>query len=123
MNLLTWMIDNWFVVIGLLCVVLAVIGGIWHFYNEPSQVQIQKVKEWLLLAVTQAEKELGGGTGQLKLRYVYDLFLTKFPWLAKIISFAQFSLYVDEALEKMKEMLKSNVAVQNLVKGDEIDGN
>lgn len=123
MNLLTWMIDNWFLVIALICVICAGVGVVWHFYNEPSSVQIQKVKEWLLLAVTQAEKELGGGTGQLKLRYVYDLFLTKFPWLAKIISFTQFSLYVDEALEKMKEMLKSNVAVQNLVKGDEIDGN
>lgn len=123
MNLLTWIIDNRFLVIALICVICAGVGVVWYFYNEPSSVQIQKVKEWLLLAVTQAEKELGGGTGQLKLRYVYDLFLTKFPWLAKIISFAQFSLYVDEALEKMKEMLKSNVAVQNLVKGDEINGN
>ncbi len=119
LNLLTWMTENWMVIVALICVICVVVGGLWHFYNEPSSVQVQKVKEWLLLAVTQAEKELGGGTGQLKLRYVYDLFLTKFPWLAKVISFGQFSLYVDEALEKMKEMLKSNVAVQNLVEGDE----
>ena len=62
-----------------------------------------------------AEKELGGGTGKLKLRYVYDLFLTKFNWLAKVISFEQFSDLVDEALEEMKRLLESNNAVKEIV--------
>ncbi|MFR6482019.1 MAG: hypothetical protein ACLUPD_10785 [Anaerotignum faecicola] len=51
----------------------------WKCFAE----QREKVKEWLLLAVTEAEKELGSGTGQLKLRYVYDLFLRRFPAVAK----------------------------------------
>ena len=62
-----------------------------------------------------AEKELGGGTGKLKLRYVYDLFLTKFNWLAKVITFEQFSDLVDEALEEMKRLLESNNAVKEIV--------
>jgi hypothetical protein len=81
----------------------------------PTAAQIAKVKEWLLYAVTMAEKELGGGTGKLKLRYVYDLFLTKFSWLAKVITFEQFSALVDEALEEMKRLLESNNAVKEIV--------
>ena len=66
-----------------------------------------------------AEKELGGGTGKLKLRYVYDLFLTKFSWLAKIISFEQFSELVDEALEEMKLLLNTNEQIAAIVENTE----
>ena len=66
----------------------------------------------------QSEKELGGGTGQIKLRYVYDMFVTRFAWLARVISFEAFSMMVDEALERMKKMLESNKAMQMLVSGE-----
>lgn len=79
---------------------------------------LNKVREWLLYAVTKAEKELGGGTGQIKLRYVYDMFVTRFAWLARVISFEAFSMMVDEALERMKKMLESNKAMQTLVSGE-----
>lgn len=46
------------------------------------------------------------------------MFVARFTWLAKVISFEAFSLMVDEALEKMKTMLASNKAVQNLVTGE-----
>ena len=65
-----------------------------------------------------AEKELGGGTGQIKLRYVYDMFVARFAWLARVISFEAFSMMVDEALERMKKMLESNKAMQTLVSGE-----
>ena len=64
------------------------------------------------------EKELGGGTGQIKLRYVYDMFVARFAWLARVISFEAFSMMVDEALERMKKMLESNKAMQTLVSGE-----
>ena len=73
------------------------------------------MREWLLYAVTKAEKELGGGTGQIKLRYVYDMFVARFAWLARVISFEAFSMMVDEALERMKKMLESNKAMQDFV--------
>ena len=79
----------------------------------PSDKQLNKVREWLLYAVTKAEKELGAGTGKLKLRYVYDMFVARFEWLAKVITFDMFSMMVDEALEQMRTMLDSNEAVQN----------
>ena len=70
-------------------------------------------------AVTQAEKELGGGTGQIKLRYVYDMFVVKFPSLVKFISFETFSFMVDEALIKMRHLLQTNEKVEKYVEGNE----
>lgn len=112
-------IDNWALIVALVCIVVTVAVAITGFFNQPTKQQLAKVKEWLLYAVTMAEKELGGGTGKLKLRYVYDLFLSKFSWLARLITFEQFSVLVDEALEEMKRLLASNTSVQQLVSKEE----
>lgn len=112
-------IDNWALIVALVCIVVTVAAAITGFFNQPTKQQLAKVKEWLLYAVTMAEKELGSGTGKLKLRYVYDLFLTKFSWLARLITFEQFSVLVDEALEEMKRLLESNTSVQQLVSKEE----
>ena len=87
-----------------------------RFLKMPTAAQREKVKEWLLWAVTQAEAELGSGTGKLKLRKTY-LFIQRFPALAMAVSFDTFSLWVDEALEEMRKMLKENKAVKEIVKG------
>lgn len=109
------LIENWYVIVALIVLLVVLSGAIFMFFKQPSQVQLRKVKAWLLLAVTQAEKELGSGTGKLKLRYVYDLFITKFKWTAYLISFEMFTELVDDALDEMREMLKSNPAAFNLV--------
>ena len=62
-----------------------------------------------------AEKELGAGTGQIKLRYVYDLFIDKFKFSSMFITFSQFSLLVDSALIIMKVILTDNKNVQEYV--------
>ena len=49
---------------------------------------------------------------------VYDMFVARFTWLARVISFEAFSMMVDEALERMKKMLESNKAMQTLVSGE-----
>lgn len=119
MTKLTFLMENWYLFIAMMAVA-AVIGTlIGKFLTLPSAEQRDKVKEWLVWAVTQAETELGSGTGQLKLRNVYDLFVQRFPAIAKAISFDTFSLWVDEALEDMRDMLKQNKAVQELVNGVE----
>lgn len=110
-----WIIDNWVLIIVAVAVVAAAIFAVYSFFKMPTSKQIQKVKEWLLFAVSKAEKELGGGTGKLKLRYVYDMFVNRFPWLVKLIPFELFSQLVDEALDQMREMLKNNVAVYNFI--------
>lgn len=106
----------------LIAAALAVIGLsiyiLWDFSRKPREEQIEQVREWLLWAVTRAEKELGGGTGQIKLRYVYDMFVRRFPVLVRVISFSWFSELVDEALEEMRKMLEENKAIKAIVEGD-----
>ena len=91
--------------------------NIYVFIKRPTDEQINSVKEWLIYAVTEAERELGSGTGQLKLRYVYNMFVERFPALSAAISFTMLSGLVDEALDHMKWMLETNKAVQNYVSG------
>ena len=74
----------------------------------------QKVKNWLVFVVSVAERELGSGTGQLKLRRVYNQFVLQFPKLSMIISFARFSELVDDALDIMKKMLE-NEKIANII--------
>lgn len=112
-----FIVDNWVVIVVALAILAVAIVAIVRFVGLPTASQLAKVKEWLLWAVTEAEKELGGGTGQLKLRQVYDLFVTRFPWLAKLISFELFSDMVDEALEEMRHLLDTNTAVAAFVSG------
>lgn len=69
--------------------------------------QRQKIIEWLKYAVVEAEKYLGGGTGQLKLRLVYDWFCQQFPVAAACFPFSVFSAWVDVALDAMKRMLNN----------------
>lgn len=107
-------IENWYLIAG--ACALAVIAGlaVYRFMKTPAKEQQKKVKEWLLYAVTMAESEFGSETGALKLRCVYDRFVSKFPWLAKIISFSHFSSLVDEALDEMRKMLQTNEAAAKL---------
>ena len=67
------------------------------------------------MAVTEAEAELGSGTGQLKLRAVYEMAVKTFPWVEKFIAFETFSTWVDEALEWMNTQLETNENVKAYV--------
>lgn len=107
--------ENIAVIIGICCVIGVIGFGIYQFIKLEKDKQLEIVKEWLLLAVVEAEKKLGGGTGQIKLRYVYDMFIEKFKFLALMITFEQFSIMVDMALDKMRLMLSSNEKLKDYV--------
>lgn len=110
-------IKNWYIILAVLAILLVAAVYVYRYFKLPSEEQLKKVREWLLWAVTGAEKELGAKTGKLKLRQVYDLFVVRFPWLAPIVSFERFSELVDDALEEMRKMLAGNEAVKALVEG------
>lgn len=97
-------------------VIGAVIGVIVIAYLAVNQRN--KVIEWLKYAVTEAEKMLGGGTGQLKLRLVYDWFVKQFPAVAAVVPFRVFSAWVDVALDTMKKWLDDNKNFANYIGGD-----
>ena len=113
-----FIVKNWYYLIILLAIVVVGVYLAVSFFKMPTNAQIAKVKEWLLYAVAKAEKELGGGTGKLKLRYVYDMFIAKFPYLVQVISFESFSDLVDEVLDKFKDILSANKAVQMYIESE-----
>lgn len=110
-----WLISNWAIIIAIVALCICIITACYRFVNWPTAEQLKKVREWLVYACLQAEKELGSGTGQMKLRMVYDMFLTKFSWLSKLITFEHFSTLVDEALVEVRHLLESNTNVATIV--------
>lgn len=101
-----WIVENW--------QVLALYGGtILLFIIAVLRVP----KKWLLWACTEAETALGNGTGQLKLLFVYDLYLGKFPVVAKLIPFALFSKFVDWVLPAMRKMLENEQIKEKVESG------
>ena len=112
-----WILSNWYLLVAIIAVLWMGAYALYRFYDLPSSEQLAKVREWLVYACSLAEKDLGSGTGQLKLRYVYDLFLNKFPWLAKLLSFEAFSKMVDSALEDMKHAIETNNNVKAFIEG------
>ena len=77
--------------------------------------QKNKVKEWLLYAVCEAEKIFGGKTGKLKLRQVYDWYCKQFPVISAVLPFSVFSAWVDTALGTMRKWLETNVFLLNYI--------
>lgn len=113
--MLDFLMTNWQWIAGVIIIITAAIITLIKFDKKTRDEQIHQVKEWLLYAVMEAEKELGSGTGALKLRFVYDMFITKFPLLVALIPFSTFSSFVNEALDKFKKLLATTPELQAYV--------
>lgn len=109
------LVEYWSLLVAASCVAVGLVMTYKRFFSSPKDEQIKAIKQWLLYAVIEAEKELGSGTGKLKLRTVYDMFAARFPWAARTVSFDTFSVWVDEVLLEMRELLQSNEALKNYV--------
>ena len=118
-NVISFILNNWYLIVGGIAIIALVVARILGFIKLPTDKQLERVKEWLKYAVMKAEKELGTGTGQAKLRLVYDWFITRFSIFSKIITFNYFSKLVDYALEWLNKQLEGNEALQNYVYGDD----
>ena len=103
------------VIAGIFILICFVAGLIVGFLDKSREQQIKNIKEWLKFGVVEAEKALGSGTGQLKLRLAYATAIEKFPWM-KSIPFDTFSSWVDDALEWFNKQLESNKSVMTYVK-------
>ena len=105
-EILAFLSENWYVIVVVLVLLFAI------YYTITNKT---RVKRWLEYAVIYAEKELGSGTGQLKLRQVYDMFIERFPVFSKLVPFSTFSYWVDLALEFLKEQLEKNEAIKTFI--------
>ena len=115
MDILGFIMNNWLTIILSIAALAVFVVKVVQFVRSPSDKQIENLKEWLKLAVTETEAALGSGTGQLKLQDVYDMAVEKFPWVGEFITFETFSTWVDEALEWMNNQLESNEKVKAYV--------
>lgn len=114
-----FLINNWFLIVAGIAVLVFLVWQGYKLYKKPSAEQIKQIKTWLLFAVMKAENVLGSKTGQLKLLYVYDLFVKQFPVVSKFIPFTVFSTFVEEALIEMKRLMNSNNEIKFVVENKE----
>lgn len=113
-----FLLNNWYLFIAFLAIIGALFFIGWNYGIKTYEQKIEVLRNWLEWAVVEAEKKLGSKTGQLKLRYVYDMALKRFPWMDMLMSFEDFSLYVDEALEWMRKQMADNDQIkQNIEEG------
>ena len=95
------------IVLSIILAVIIVFGGLY----------IMGFKDWLVWAVIEAEHLLGSKTGQLKLRFVYDLAIKQFPVIAKLLPFSVFAILVEKALEVMNSMIQENKSIADAIAG------
>lgn len=114
-----WIMENWYLLIMAGAAAGACMAAAYGLIRQPRQAQVSKVKEWLIWACVEAERTLQSGTGQLKLREVWNLFcaVPAFNWVAKIITFETFSRWVSDALVEVKQMIVSNDSLADYIYG------
>ena len=109
-----WLFNNWYILLGFVAVGFMSGYYVSNFVKQPTETKVQNIKEWLKYAVMEAEKQLGSGTGQAKLRLVYSMALEKFGWLS-LVSFEVFSAWVDTALIWLNGQLECNESIKKYV--------
>ena len=71
--IMEWLIENWFLILAILSCGVVGICFVFRFLGMPTEKQKKKVREWLVWACIEAERALQSGTGQLKLREVWNI--------------------------------------------------
>ena len=108
MTVLSFIATYWYLIVAAIAIISVISIKVYVFLKTPGKEQLNKIQEWLVWAVAQAEKELGSGTGQMKIKYVYNLFITKFPSIAIFVPYSLFSSMVEKALDEFKDLVSNN---------------
>ena len=96
-------------------IIFLIVAAVFAVVLTILSLRFSSFRNWLVFAVSEAEKALGGGTGKLKLRYAYNIAIKYFPTLTKMIPFSLFSVMVDNALETMRAMIDTNKAISDVI--------
>lgn len=113
MNIVEFFITYWADII--IAVLFATLLGILYYKGH---------KRWvyaiLYCLVTEAEKQFGGGTGELKQAYVIKQIYNVLPGTLKtFISAERIGKWVDDALDIAKEKWAKNAKISNYIEGGE----
>lgn len=101
-----WFIENWYIVIALLCCGAVMGVAVYKFIELPTTQKMELFKKALLELVTKAEEEIGSGNGQEKLEYVYNAIKKQFPFITLFMSKDTFNTLVNGALIEVGIWLK-----------------
>lgn len=109
MNVLNFIIANWDFILLIIAAVAAVV--VFAFKGNKSVIM-----KMLYALVTEAEKELGSGTGALKLATVIAQIYPKLPAVLKcFVSEKTITKWVEDALAAAKEAWKQNAAISEYI--------
>ena len=103
-----FIINYWYLIITALAILVMAILFIVDFAKKSPKEKLESVKQWAIYACALAQAHLGSGTGQLKMRETYNMFLQTFPTLAQVISFDTYKNTAEMALTELKEILKED---------------
>jgi len=106
MNILNWLIENWFLIVIFLCFFgKSIINTINFLLMEPNK-RLLFIRENILNLVLIAEKELGSKTGEMKLKLVITTFYKKYPFARLIFPENKLIELIEESVVEMKNILK-----------------
>ncbi len=110
MQVINFIISNWDF---LLLIVLSVAAVVFYAFKGNKSV----IMKMLYALVTEAEKELGGGTGSLKLALVIAKIYPQIPAVFKMfITEETLTRWIEEALATAKETWEKNAAISEYIK-------
>lgn len=109
MNVLNFILENWDFI---LLIAAAVATVVYNVYKGNKSV----IMKMLYALVTEAEKELGSGTGALKLATVIAQIYPNLPAVLKLfVTEETITKWVEDALTAAKEAWKQNAAIAEYI--------
>lgn len=103
------LLANWELILVAILVLIFLIIKVKQFLTYPTDKRQELILLWLVEAVALAEKRYGSKTGQVKLSFVYSMFVDKFGFLATLVSKEVFESLVDKALQVIEETFKQEL--------------
>lgn len=107
----------WIAFLIVLCITLAGVY-FWFLRRPPTEEHAKIIIDIIFSLVLEAEKQLGGKTGQAKFALVVRDFMRECPaWLQKFVTTEMLTEWINEAVERMKNYLAANRAAERVFMG------
>lgn len=103
-------------IVIILILILTIALSISDFIHKSKEEKIDILVNWAKKAVYEAEEYFGGGTGALKLAFVYNKAVEQFPWFAKLLTYEEFNeQIIKPSLEWLNEQIAKNPNIKQLL--------
>ncbi len=95
-------------VVGAVIILIALIFVILWFVRATPEKRRELMDQILYALAIEAERLYGSKTGQAKKKQVVAWFYERYKWLALFVSRDKVEEYIDVAVDKLNEWMKSN---------------